>query len=248
MEGYPVNQLRNLALEGVQTTHAAYIDSDFMISRGLYGSLIQTAAAVVANTGVDDSNRVAFVMPAFEFFSNCNSTTFNKQELEACLDLETLPETREDILHLFQNAQSLKLPRVLQGFHSYNYRGPSPFHGTTRYEYWKKSPKPRKIRCIRSLSYEPYVAVRMCRDLPRFPEVFTGYGLNKAVWIRMLWRIFGYQLWQIPLEFVIHMPHPLSKAALKRDEPMAPAMTNWTKWADSLPQHKSSLPHCNRKH
>jgi hypothetical protein len=34
----------------------SWTDSDFMISHGLHGSLIQTAAAVVASTGINDSN------------------------------------------------------------------------------------------------------------------------------------------------------------------------------------------------
>jgi hypothetical protein len=57
MKGYPVNQLRNLALEGIEMMHAAYIDSNFMIYCGLHDSLIQKAVApVLANTGVEDSN------------------------------------------------------------------------------------------------------------------------------------------------------------------------------------------------
>jgi hypothetical protein len=85
----------------------------------------------------------------------------------------------------------------------------------------------------------------MCRDLPRFPEVFTGWGFNKVVWIRMLWRKLGYELWQIPRDFVIHMPHPLSKSTRMKNNGRPPAVDRWMEWfTKELPDHENRLPDC----
>jgi hypothetical protein len=244
LEDYPVNQLRNLALEAVQTSHAAYIDSDFMISRGLWKSLMQTALLLVANNA---SRPVAIVMPAFEYYSSCSSNRDSDQHaLGACLDQEHLPETHDDMIALLDRPKQQR-PRALVGFHTFD--GSNRYHGSTNYLEWRKNgtTESLKLPCIRRTSYEPYLAVRMCRDLPRFPEVFQGWGWNKVVWIRLLWKKLGYELWQVPREFVIHLPHPLSKAARNRkgDNYKPPAVERWMHWFDNdLPDHENRLPDC----
>jgi hypothetical protein len=240
LEDYPVNQLRNLALEAVQTSHAAYIDSDFMISRGLWKSLMQTAL-VVANA----SRPVAIVMPAFEYYSSCSNSDSDQHALEKCLDQEHLPETHDDMIALLDRPKEQR-PRALVGYHTFD--GSNRYHGSTRYLEWRNgTTESLKLPCIRRTSYEPYLAVRMCRDLPRFPEVFKGWGWNKVVWIRLLLEKLGYELWQVPRQFVIHLPHPLSKAARNRkgDNYKPPAVERWMHWFDDdLPDHENRLPDC----
>jgi hypothetical protein len=239
LRDYPVNQLRNLALEGVQTTHAAYIDSDFMISRGLHGSLIQTAAAVVAKTGAN-SNKVAIVMPAFEYVSDC-SFDVNQQALRACLDEEALPETQVDLLTLLKRTKKQR-PKVQRGYQ--NFKGLNHYHSTTRYTEWTNATEPMQIPCLRTVVYEPYLAVQMCRDLPQFPEVFTGWGFNKVMWILLLWKKLGFQLWQIPREFVIHLPHAESTATRIKGDTKPPAVERWMKWYGNLTNHENRLIGC----
>lgn len=90
-----------------------------------------------------------------------------------------------------------------------NYDG----HGSTRYDKWVEQPGHElfELSCVSSNRYEPYLVVRVCRDLPPFQTVFTGYGKNKITWIMHLRRL-GWKLFQLGEAFVTHFPHPESQA------------------------------------
>ena len=165
---FPINVLRNLAFEGVKTTHAAYVDSDFLISSDLHEYLMTTAAFLANDT------KAAIVMPAFEYLSDCNYT-----EQESCRedDWKYIPKTQNDLLPLLQ--RKYERPRIQRGYQ--NKRGKNRFHGSTRYGKWSKNQTiPLQIHCIKDKAYEPYLAVRVCRDLPEFPPIFRGWGFNKV--------------------------------------------------------------------
>jgi len=61
MDRYPVNLLRNLAIQGVRTTHFAYTDLDFLISDGLYDDLMSAAPYIAKDP------YAAIVIPAFVY-------------------------------------------------------------------------------------------------------------------------------------------------------------------------------------
>jgi hypothetical protein len=237
MSQYPVNTLRNLALEGVQTTHAAYIDSDFLISKGLYDHLM-TTAAIVAN-----DPKAAMVMPAFEYLQEC--TFSSQEEAVACLTSEldaSVPETQEDLFPLLLDRNSQRRPRVQRGFQNFN--GKNRFHSTTMYKTWiNNQSTPVPIPCIKTLAYEPYLAVRVCRDLPEFPRVFKGWGFNKVIWIMLLLKKLGYTLWQVPRGFVMHLPH-LESVSRKSTDGHPPEFDRYLEWLGTVPNHPDRLPNC----
>jgi hypothetical protein len=101
-----------------------------------------------------------------------------------------------------------------------------------------------RIPCIKTPTYEPYLVVRVCQSLPLFPEQFTGWGFNKVVWIKILLKKLGYQLWQVPRGFVIHVPHELSPSRKANQDGHPPEFDAYLDWLGALPVHPDHLPRC----
>ena len=248
MTKYPVNSLRNLAIGGINTTHALYVDSDFVISRDLHESVLP-AIQEVANQA-----RAAIVVPVFEYLSNCTKKDQTKEEeynIAKCIQhsWSEVPETRSDIMRLLQSPHK---PKVRRGYQNAN--GKNKFHGTTFYDIWENetatsSPQTpiSQIPCIKSTTYEPYLIVRVCDQLPEFPNIFKGWGWNKIIWIQTLLYKFGYKLYQIQDGFALHIPHPTSEARQKlvnhKSKP-GPNQQKYLKWFETTPDNPDKVPIC----
>ena len=187
---YPVNTLRNLALANVRTSHAVYIDADFLVSPNLYESLVRQRNKL-------QDHRDAIVVPALELHGLCKDC----KELH----LDITPASKSEAYELYGSSGE---DTIVKQFDFKNHEG----HATTNTEEWfhQKPNTLHKIECIRSERYEPYLAFRYCRDLPPFQEAFTGYGQNKITWVKHLVRV-GYQFHRLADAFVIHFPHSKSK-------------------------------------
>ena len=243
IEQYPVNLLRNLAFRTVTTSHVMYTDSDFLISNGLHDDLM-----AMAPTMANDS-LAAIVVPAFIYHSACPEK-FSSKHIRAlsCFAQEweiDVPKNKLDLIRLWEKKKDSK-PNVKQGFHGVH------FHGSTQYSPYKNQKDPLLIPCISSYLYEPYLAVRLCENLPEFPEVFRGYGWNKNIWILWLTRKLPYKLWQTPRGFVVHLPHETSASWRKRNQPgktsssvNPPEHDRYLKWfKNEVPQHPDRIPSC----
>lgn len=187
---YPINSLRNIAFSKVNTSHAVYVDADFMVSPNLYQSLAQQRGNLL-------DHRDAVVIPALEFRPVC----------PACeeLHLQMLPETKAEAFKLFASGREKSLVK------QFDYDKDAGGHGSTRTKEWFKQ-RPHTLeplKCIRSDRYEPYLVVRYCKDLPPFQEVFKGYGQNKVTWSRHLVRA-GYRFQRLADGFAMHVPHERS--------------------------------------
>lgn len=238
MDLYPVNLLRNLAIQEAKTSHVLYIDSDFLISDRIHDNLM-TMAPVIAN-----DSKAAVVVPAFTYFSGCQKFSSKDQASLDCLESEwsnspTL--NKRNLEKLWQRHKTVK-PNMKPGFHGIH------FHSTTLYSEWKNQTGPLRIPCLKSYLYEPYLAVRLCNELVEFPPIFRGYGWNKNVWIQWLLFKLGYNLWQLPGGFVFHMPHSKSagwkslknETELKRD----PDYGKYIPWLKKVPPHPDMIPGC----
>jgi hypothetical protein len=190
---YPVNVLRNRALDTVTTSHVVYLDVDFWPSVDLYDVLQQHAEILQTDP------QQALVIPAFQLNRQC-------REWKDC---------RENNIPLMAQQKNELLDLVVA------HKG-SPFdptnvggHGSTRYQDWltQKTDELVEIPCVLSNRYEPYLVFRYCRELPPFQEAFTGYGKNKMTWMMQLRRN-GYRFSQIGTAFCIHYPHLDSKARM----------------------------------
>ena len=198
-EDYPVNILRNAALEKVKTTHIIYVDVDFWLSKGLYDIL---QSENIVQSLVDDP-KLTLVLPAFMLFRQC-------MDVVDCRDnnIPLMPQSRRDIL-------SMMVEKRGHIFDPTNRGG----HGSTLYSQWIRQDEATlvEIPCLQSHRYEPFIVVRLCRDLPPFPAPFTGYGKNKLAWMMHLIRK-GYKLSQVGGAFVVHYPHLESAARVKWNE------------------------------
>lgn len=195
-EEYPVNRLRNVALAAIRTSHAVFIDADFILSNNAYSKLIDHKEILV-------DRKTALVIPAFELRPLCAHSSSDVD----CKSIHEgiLPKNKKDVLDFF-TAPALE-PTIAQFDSKNNVVG----HGSTRYMDWiNQAPGDLlPIECITSPRYEPYVVIRYCKDLPPFQEAFTGYGQNKLTWFQHVTRT-GYRLFQVGDTFVVHFPHEKS--------------------------------------
>mmetsp|Transcript_3040 Transcript_3040/g.5440 ORF Transcript_3040/g.5440 Transcript_3040/m.5440 type:complete len:657 (-) Transcript_3040:160-2130(-) len=193
---YPVNILRNMAFSRVRTTHAVYADVDFWPSAELHDLL--SRPSVVERFAGDA--KLAVVVPAFQMTRRC-------PEYRDCreLNIPSMPRHKKALLSLVKK-------REASSFDPTNAGG----HGSTKYITWRDQEAGvlKDLPCIKSNRYEPYLAVRYCRDLPPFQEGFTGYGKNKMTWAMQLRRT-GYLFSQLGEAFLVHYPHLDSAARLE---------------------------------
>jgi hypothetical protein len=240
---YPVNKLRNLAMSQVKTSHAVFIDADFVLSAGLFETLYLHRALLAAD------ERNAIVIPAFELRKVCETTSYE------CLTthLAMLPRDKEELMHLHKKSIESNGGRsaILQ------FNGLSNIHGhaSTRYNDWVTQPAEQllPIECVTSDRYEPYLVVRQCRNLPPFQEAFAGYGQNKITWVMQVRRT-GYKFFQIGEAFLIHLPHEKSAASLQwsKSRRKAPDLLPVKQIADAFHEwmavnvpDTSQIPHCS---
>lgn len=191
-DNYPINTLRNLALQQVKTTHIMYVDSDFFVSPNLYSVLHDGSI----KKRLAEDYKLALVVPAFQIRQQCKKKL---PEFECRLDnIKVIPKDVDELI-------STVLSHKTSAFDPTNRGG----HGSTSYLEWARmNPGDlRDIPCVLSNRYEPYLAVRYCKDYPPYQEIFTGYGKNKMTQI-MHMRHTGYLFAQVGGVFLCHYPHP----------------------------------------
>ena len=189
---YPINTLRNLALQQVKTTHIMYVDSDFFVSPNLFSVLHHSDI----KKRLAKDYKLALVVPAFQIRQKCKKTL---SEYDCRLDnMKRIPKDVDELLPTV-------ISHKTSAFDPTNRGG----HGSTSYIEWARmNPGDlRDIPCILSNRYEPYLAVRYCKDYPPYQEIFTGYGKNKMTQIMQM-RHTGYLFAQVGGVFLCHYPHP----------------------------------------
>ncbi|CAB9530664.1 xylosyl- and glucuronyltransferase [Seminavis robusta] len=238
---YPVNRLRNLGLDQVQTSHVLVADIDFVPSVDLDTLIRKTIQARRhswrnKNQTSLEEHREALVVPAFERIPPaelCDNDKNNNcaKDTQESLSKLVLPSS---FTELHKCVLEEKQCRVFQS--NNNWDG----HSSTRSKDWlngtwyddtkttttDNTPLIRTLNCFDSVRYEPYVVLRWCPGTtttimnggpvqqvaaPYYDERFHGYGKNKIELISHL-RIMGYSFAILPEGFIIHSPHATSKA------------------------------------
>ena len=212
-ETYPLNQLRNLAIQGLQTTHAVSLDIQVLTSDTLYDIL--HSPSTVRELAKDP--RLAIVLPSFEV-KDVSSHDDNS--------LRGIPDTFERlIIQLGSNLVSVMGSEDIA------------LQGSTLYRSWVQQDQGGllPIDCVASDHYEPFLAVRYCDGLPPFQEVLTGEKNNNAfidndatedtkhditsTWIMHLLRL-GYRFEQVGGGFVVKLL-PSTEHKMPLSEPNA---------------------------
>jgi hypothetical protein len=195
---YPLNQLRNLAIQGLSTTHIVYLDIDMWTSVELYDTLNSPSI----RRELAKNPLLAIVLPAFEV----DPTSFKSRS--ECV--QNIPATFESlIMQLTEKTAGVMGPNDIA------------LQGSTLYRSWvrQKNAELVPIDCVSSDYYEPFLAVRYCQSLPPFQEVLTYDAVEDeandtkhdlmSTWIiHLLWL--GHSLRQVGSAFVVYMP-PASK-------------------------------------
>mmetsp|Transcript_55248 Transcript_55248/g.81951 ORF Transcript_55248/g.81951 Transcript_55248/m.81951 type:complete len:424 (-) Transcript_55248:239-1510(-) len=197
---YPINKLRNVGLDNIETTHFLVVDIDFIPSSNLPYVIKENLKHV---TGERD----ALVIPAFERVTprGCSKPSECRSFLRE--DTSFIPSTFDEL----KACHDAKDCIVFQSRN--NWEG----HFTTNSESWLRnenaaSGPPRRISCFHSFRYEPYVVLRYCDNMtPLYDERFYGYGKNKIEYISHL-RFLNYGFRILPEGFIVHHPHPESDA------------------------------------
>ena len=240
--GYPVNKLRNIGLDAVQTSHVFVMDADFVPSVDLHatiGDAIRARDERKQSEGDAPKNqeeRNALIVPAFERKSPdpCDSIERCRKYIKE--DSNFIPMSIAGLRECVEDKNCI----VFQS--DMNWEG----HHSTHSERWIKGDwydddndydsrngegnkvdlgrNIKSISCFDSVRYEPWVVLRWCPSMspgesagairpvaPYFDERFHGYGKNKIEMIAQL-RFMGFTFSILPLSFIVHQPHPESKA------------------------------------
>ena len=234
-EMYPVNKLRNLALDAVRTSHLLVVDVDFVPSDSLdkiIKKTIQTRTIIAQKdpNHVAPSNMDAVVVPAFARMLSppCSSNTDCMRHLQG--DSSFIPRSFDELVECHTHKDCIVFQSDVN----------SPGHSSTRSIDWLQRQwyddtktvvlddnsvlkSPRTIDCFDSFRYEPYLVLRWCpsgrsshpRPLaPYYDERFHGYGKNKIQHVQHL-RMMGYRFVVLPEGFIVHNPHVESEVKEK---------------------------------
>ena len=226
---YPINEMRNLAVQNVDedSEFAFIVDVDMWPSYETYHILVTSLRSIMGKT------KAALVVPPFSFagrFDEHGSRfRVTAKDLDEARRYDFLiPRTHEELQNCFvfdtkqfpiyKNWHNPKMwivphPDESTGlYHKHCYifdRGNLGGHSSTNIsQWWSQEPgSVRRIPCIDSLKYEPYVVLRTkeLKSMP-FSESLKGYGKNKVDFMRELW-VGGYVYYAAGGAFVFHHPH-----------------------------------------
>ena len=127
---YPINYIRNVALNSVTTPYVFLNDFEMLSSYGCYGSMKKA----IKELHIGTKNKTALVIPAFE-------TSGNKSYRVP------FPKSKKKLLQLVNNNEAFQ-------FHKNSYQS----HKSTMYPKWENAKNFYEVKY--HVHYEPYVVVR----------------------------------------------------------------------------------------
>ena len=128
---YPINYIRNVALNSVTTPYVFLNDFEMLPSYGCYVSMKK---AIEEELDFDARKKTALVIPAFETSGNSSHKI-------------AFPESKQELIRLLNNNKAFQ-------FHKRVFVS----HNPTKYPKWKQTKKFYNVKY--RMNYEPYVVVR----------------------------------------------------------------------------------------
>lgn len=175
---YPINALRNAAIKQTNCEYLLTADADFQPSPDFHKHFLLSTRSV-ANT-----DKVAFVVPAFEY-------------LELPQKTDGVAQTKEELMQLLHRQDPFVQP--------FRHDITPESHQSTDYWKWYRTDKPYVVQTF-SDKYEPYLVLKNTGQLPLYDERFTGYGMNKITHVTELFAA-GYVFLVLPHVWLVHVPH-----------------------------------------
>ena len=197
---YPINKLRNLALNNALSKYVFLLDIDFIPSSNLQENIINTLTNREYNNDFGNDNKFALVIPAFEYNKYVSSVN----------NVNGYPvSNKKELIKEYKN-------KTATPFHMAKFK---PGHYSTNYSKWVDDDQERYngdyYKTEYQLYYEPYVIVKNDSNLRRYDERFNGYGFNKIVHIAGLAIADGYNFYVLNDGFVLSPLHRKSKDFIK---------------------------------
>eukprot|EP00939_MAST-03C_sp_MAST-3C-sp1_P000734 g734.t1 len=210
---YPVNTMRNAAIDAVETTHFFMVDVDMWPSDGLHGNLV--AALRALRYGEEGIVNVAVVVPPFSFYKKYTKKAgarlyVRSIEKGRAFD-EIVPQTSRGLSDCFEVSSRMRRKSSSKRCGVFDRLNKGGHSSTDIEQWWLQEPgELRKIPCINSERYEPYVAIPKTPSL-RYSDAFRGYGKNKVEFVQRLW-LSNYTFYVVGGGFLFHHPHLVSEA------------------------------------
>jgi hypothetical protein len=186
---YPINTLRNVALNATQSEFGLFLDVDFVTS----GTAAE-AYALLASRGYDammrERKRVV-VLPAFELVGDAY------KHGGTVVNIDAMPRSKSALKQAVRDG-------LMQQVHQSKY---APAHHATNYTRWYETAEPYAV--VYEHEFEPYFIGRIA-DMPPWDERFIGYGYDKVVHVMTL-AVQRFEIVVQPELFVTHLDHGIAK-------------------------------------
>ena len=211
---YPINHLRNVALQCAKSEFILLTDSDFVPSSNFHKNAINDyykSLEIVAKykyrngdyrgyhqilKSLNESNKIALIFPAFEL--NLDKDLEYKYQIES---ISELPLTKKEVSksYLDDKSRGFHINRCLE------------CHKPTNYKYWMDNNTENDPYLIKYMDgYEPYILMKRV-GIHRYDARFRGYGYNKIFHLYSL-NEYDNISWMISKSsFLYHIPHQKSK-------------------------------------
>ena len=194
---YPINALRNRAMDLAQTELVFVLDVDFVASPrlGLPGRAYKDKEVYEQMIQIV-SNKKALVVPAFELTNRHTEPSLGQNYAKT----------------LVLSGKKAIINSYKEGAVDYFNAHDAPWgHGPTNTSRWIRLSEPVMYKVRYEPKYEPFVLLAK-EFAPWADERFVGYGGNKIAYINQL-KGLGFGFHVHPYAFSIHVPHHRTKAA-----------------------------------
>ncbi|KAK8823158.1 hypothetical protein WA538_002307, partial [Blastocystis sp. DL] len=199
---FPINELRNIAIEASTTTHIFVSDADILPSSNLRETFLS-----LPNFMLRDTNH-ALIVPLIEapFRSILCSHWY-----ECLSETETYTRlSKRDITWCLRFGGCKNLGN--KGFNKYSDL------------WWENLPirnQSTPLFCWDNIYQEPLLIVAKTSQLPKFNPSFVDYGYNRVEWVSHL-RLSGYRFSVLSHAWAFHLTHDPSFYALRSKEKSDP--------------------------
>jgi glycosyltransferase-like protein LARGE len=186
---YPVNAVRNRALQLVRTDALVLLDADFLPSATLGALAVDYRRGGAAGREIARylDEDVVYVLPAFQ----ATTTAFDDAGVRGAA--AAAEDGKATIVAALANGS-------LVGFAANHFPAG---HGATNFTRWVNASSQYEVDYQHG--FEPYILASR-RHVPWYDERFFGYGYNKIEHLTHMWSL-GVRWVVHPSAYVVHQPH-----------------------------------------